>query len=110
MQGLEGVKVLELGHMVSAAYATKLMADLGADVIKVDFAQASHKGKEIKSRPDMLVFGSLAEMARALTPRRLELLGLIRRHQPESVRELAARAHRDMKNVSEMSEPWNGTA
>ena len=36
MQGLEGVKVLELGHMVSAAYATKLMADLGADVIKVE--------------------------------------------------------------------------
>ena len=36
MQGLEGVKVLELGHMVAAAYATKLMADLGADVIKVE--------------------------------------------------------------------------
>jgi len=36
MQGLEGVKVLELGHMVSASYATKLMADLGADVIKVE--------------------------------------------------------------------------
>src|SRR5713101_4064820 len=36
MQGLEGVKVLELGSMVSAAYATKLMADLGADVIKVE--------------------------------------------------------------------------
>src|SRR6266849_6240731 len=36
MQGLEGVKVLELGYMVSAAYATKLMADLGADVIKVE--------------------------------------------------------------------------
>src|ERR1051325_6949728 len=36
MQGLEGVKVLELGHMTSAAYATKLMADLGAEVIKVE--------------------------------------------------------------------------
>ena len=36
MQGLDGVKVLELGHLVSAAYATKLMADLGADVIKVE--------------------------------------------------------------------------
>jgi crotonobetainyl-CoA:carnitine CoA-transferase CaiB-like acyl-CoA transferase len=36
MQGLEGVKVLELGQMVSAAYATKIMADLGADVIKVE--------------------------------------------------------------------------
>ncbi len=36
MQGLEGVKVLELGNMVSAAYAAKLIADLGADVIKVE--------------------------------------------------------------------------
>jgi crotonobetainyl-CoA:carnitine CoA-transferase CaiB-like acyl-CoA transferase len=36
MQGLQGVKVLELGNMVLAAYATKLMADLGADVIKVE--------------------------------------------------------------------------
>jgi crotonobetainyl-CoA:carnitine CoA-transferase CaiB-like acyl-CoA transferase len=36
MQGLEGVRVLELGHMVSAAYAAKLMADLGADVIKIE--------------------------------------------------------------------------
>lgn len=30
------MKVLELGTMVSAAHATKLMADLGADVIKVE--------------------------------------------------------------------------
>ncbi len=36
MHGLEGVKVLELGNLVSAAYATKIMADLGADVIKVE--------------------------------------------------------------------------
>jgi predicted transcriptional regulator len=67
----------------------------------VDLAQAAHTGKEMRGRPDTLVFGSLAEMARALTPRRLELLGFIRRHQPESVRELAALARRDIKNVSE---------
>src|SRR5215475_8186670 len=42
MQGLEGVKVLELGHMVSAAYATKLMADLGAEVIKVEEPTGDH--------------------------------------------------------------------
>ena len=36
MQGLDGVKVIELGHMASAAYASKLMADLGAEVIKVE--------------------------------------------------------------------------
>ncbi len=39
MFGLDGVKVLELGTMVSAATATKLMADLGADVIKVEEPQ-----------------------------------------------------------------------
>ncbi len=33
---LAGVRVIECGNMVSAAYATKLMADLGADVIKVE--------------------------------------------------------------------------
>jgi benzylsuccinate CoA-transferase BbsF subunit len=36
MQGLAGLKVLELRHMVSAAYTTKLMADLGAEVIKIE--------------------------------------------------------------------------
>ena len=36
MQGLEDVKVLELGHLAPAAYATKLMADLGANVVKAE--------------------------------------------------------------------------
>jgi crotonobetainyl-CoA:carnitine CoA-transferase CaiB-like acyl-CoA transferase len=36
MKGLEGLRVLELGEMVSAAFASKLIADLGADVIKVE--------------------------------------------------------------------------
>jgi len=36
MIGLEGLRVLELGGMVSAAYAVKLMADLGADVVKIE--------------------------------------------------------------------------
>ena len=35
-QGLEGVNIVEIGEMVSAPWATKLMADLGADVIKVE--------------------------------------------------------------------------
>ncbi|MPY91930.1 MAG: hypothetical protein GEV08_02365 [Acidimicrobiia bacterium] len=36
MGGLEGLRVLELGEGVAAAYAAKLMADLGADVLKCE--------------------------------------------------------------------------
>lgn len=36
MAGLHGVRVLELGNLASAAYACKLLADLGADVIKAE--------------------------------------------------------------------------
>lgn len=35
-RALEGVRILECGHLASAAYATKLMADMGADVIKIE--------------------------------------------------------------------------
>ena len=35
-QPLAGIRVLEYGHLVSAAYATKLLADLGAEVVKVE--------------------------------------------------------------------------
>lgn len=33
---LEGVRVLELGHYVAAPFATRLLGDLGAEVIKVE--------------------------------------------------------------------------
>lgn len=33
---LKGLKIVECGGLVSAAYATKLFADLGADVIKIE--------------------------------------------------------------------------
>src|SRR5581483_9892961 len=33
---LYGIRVIECGSMVSAPYAAKLMADLGAEVIKVE--------------------------------------------------------------------------
>jgi crotonobetainyl-CoA:carnitine CoA-transferase CaiB-like acyl-CoA transferase len=44
---LAGVRVLELGRLVSAPYATKLLSDLGADVIKVEPPEgesARHRG------------------------------------------------------------------
>lgn len=35
-RGLEGFRVVECGDMVAASYATKLMADMGAEVIKIE--------------------------------------------------------------------------
>ena len=33
---MTGIKVIELGNMIAAAACTRMMADLGADVIKVE--------------------------------------------------------------------------
>ena len=58
-----------------------------------------HAGKRVRIQGTELVFASLADMAQALTPKRLDLLRLIRRYQPSSIRELAQIAGRDLKNV-----------
>ena len=63
--------------------------------------RAEKSGAAVRSRNGHaeLVFASLGEMARALTPKRIELLRLVRRHEPSSARGLAALAQRDVKNV-----------
>ena len=42
---LEGLKVVELGEMVSAPYAAKLMADAGAEVIKIERPQIGDRAR-----------------------------------------------------------------
>jgi predicted transcriptional regulator len=64
-----------------------------------DVEKTHNAGKRVRAYGSELVFASLADMAKALTPKRLDLLRLIRRHQPSSIRELAHLARRDPKNV-----------
>ena len=33
---LQGLRLVELGHYIAAPFATRLLADLGAEVIKVE--------------------------------------------------------------------------
>ncbi len=42
---LAGVRVIEAGEMVAAPYAAKLMADLGADVIKIERPQIGDRSR-----------------------------------------------------------------
>jgi predicted transcriptional regulator len=61
--------------------------------------KALRTGKQVQVQGTELVFASLMDMAKTLTPQRLELLRLIRRHQLSSVRELDRLEGRDLKNV-----------
>jgi len=36
MGALDGIKVIDLSHVLAAPFATMIMADLGAEVIKVE--------------------------------------------------------------------------
>jgi crotonobetainyl-CoA:carnitine CoA-transferase CaiB-like acyl-CoA transferase len=48
---LSGLKVVELGEMVSAPYAAKLMADMGAEVIKIERFGAGDEARRHPTSP-----------------------------------------------------------
>jgi predicted transcriptional regulator len=58
-------------------------------------------GKKVPAQPEWLYFSDVREMGKVLTPKRLELLKMIRDHRPESVRALAELTGRHVKNVAE---------
>lgn len=58
------------------------------------------QGDQVKKEVGVY-FTSFEAFRKALTPRRLELLHLIKAKNPKSIKELAEIANRDMKNVSE---------
>ena len=51
-QALTGLKVLELGDFISAPYCTKLMADLGAEVIKIEKPGYGDESRRYGPYPD----------------------------------------------------------
>lgn len=67
-----------------------------------DFAEAGEaieRGENVKPQKGVY-FESIEAFRRALTPKRMELLHLIRTEKPSSVNELAQLVHRDTKNVA----------
>ena len=68
-----------------------------------DFQNTADKlmeGKAAKKKSGVY-FTSVEAFRKALTPKRMELLHIIRTKKPESMRNLARIAHRDIKNVSD---------
>ncbi len=62
-------------------------------------ARAAAAGEKVKPKGHRLFFTSPEALRRFLTPKKLELIRLIRKRHPDSINELAALAHRDFKRV-----------
>ncbi len=59
------------------------------------------EGEKVRPKSHRLFFTSPEALRRFLTPKRLELIRLIRERRPGSINELAAFARRDFKRVYE---------
>ena len=60
------------------------------------------RGEKLKPvKEPEIYFTSLESFRKALTPKRLELLHIIRIKKPESINELARMAKRDIKNIAD---------
>ncbi|HUV53167.1 MAG TPA: CoA transferase, partial [Dehalococcoidia bacterium] len=51
-QALFGLKVVEYGNFISAPYCTKLMADMGAEVIKIEEPGRGDESRDYGPFPD----------------------------------------------------------
>jgi len=61
--------------------------------------KAAQEGEDLGDVQPVLNFGSYAELSRLLSPKNLELLEMISKHEPESIREAADLVERDYKQV-----------
>ena len=62
--------------------------------------EAVMHGKTVQEEAG-IYFTSIEAFRKAITPRRLELLNLIKTAKPVSINQLASLAHRNIKNVAE---------
>jgi len=61
--------------------------------------EAAQEGQELDDAQPVLNFGSYEELNRLLSPKNLELLEAIAKHEPDSIREAADFVDRDYKQV-----------
>ncbi len=66
----------------------------------VKTGEAIERGEKVKKETGVY-FTSLEAFRKALTPKRLELLHIIKTKKPSSINELARFAKRDIKNVAD---------
>ncbi len=65
----------------------------------VEAVEAYQRGRPYRKPEADIHFESLEVLLQVLTPKRFELLRLIRKSEPESIYQLARAAGRDLKNV-----------
>ncbi len=90
---LDGLRVLEVGDLVAAPYATKLLADLGADVIKIERPGAGDEARRRGPYPGGVPHPERSGLFLYLnTNKRGITLDLTRRAARDAFEALAARA------------------
>jgi len=76
----------------------KSMKSILEDFVKT--GEAIERGEKVKKETGTY-FTSLEAFRKALTPKRMELLHIVKAMQPSSINELARLARRDVKNVAD---------
>ncbi len=75
----------------------KPLEDVGVEAIEV--MRSIESGKKVTPKSHEVVFTDFAALRSFLTPKRLELIRLIRKHAPSSIAQLARLAKRDFARV-----------
>ena len=75
----------------------KSLASILDDLVKT--GEAIERGKQVKQETGTY-FTTLGAFRKALTPKRMELLHIIKTERPTSINDLARIAKRDVKNVA----------